>query len=137
MRHLSRLYPKRWRRRYGAEFEALIEELPTTPSNLLDVASGAFHAHLAESWHYAKTLLVLVCLVLIVQMAQLLVVMGVSLALTTHGGFPTFDLRFGSLDFYYAWQHDQSFAVGLGPGSAMVSGLAGLIGIACRARFAR
>ena len=44
---LVRLYPDRWRRRYEAEFRALLEEEPLTPGLLLDVIAGAFAARLA------------------------------------------------------------------------------------------
>jgi len=140
MRHLSRLYPRRWRRRYGAEFEALIEELPTTPRNLLDVASGAFSAHLAEGRHYAAGLVLAVAIFLIAQLMQLIVLMLVMLVsglLTTPGHFPVFDLRIGSLDFYNAWQHDRSYGVGLGSGTALISALIASTSLVYRARLAR
>lgn len=137
MRHISRLYPRRWRRRYGTEFEALIEELPTTPGNLVDVAAGAFRAHLAEWRRYAEGLAFLVTTFLIAQMVQLMVLMLVSALLTTPGHFPIFDLRIGSLDFYNAWHHDLSFGLGLGPGTALVSALLALTTLVCRARLAR
>jgi ribosomal protein L37AE/L43A len=42
---LVRLYPGDWRRRYGAEFIALLERQPITPRSLLDVVRGALDAH--------------------------------------------------------------------------------------------
>jgi hypothetical protein len=45
-RWLSALYPRRWRERYGAEFEALLEEHGISPLTLLDVAMSALVAHL-------------------------------------------------------------------------------------------
>jgi hypothetical protein len=137
MRRLSRLYPRRWRKRYGAEFEALIEELPATPGNLLDVAFGAVRAHLAESRRYAATVLFFGMLFLITQMAQLLVLMLVSVVMTPPGHFPVFDLRIGRLDFYHADHQGRSFGVGLGAGSALLSVLLALGGAAYRARLAR
>jgi hypothetical protein len=43
---LTRLYPLSWRNRYGAEFEALLEECLHSPMDVLDVILGAFDAHL-------------------------------------------------------------------------------------------
>jgi hypothetical protein len=44
-RWLIALYPARWRDRYGAEFEALLEQEPITPSLVIDVIRGALYAH--------------------------------------------------------------------------------------------
>lgn len=43
---LLRLYPHRWRDRYGDEFLALLEQQPVTPIVVLDVLLGALDAHL-------------------------------------------------------------------------------------------
>ena len=43
---LLRLYPARWRARYGDEFEALLAERPLGPFDVADVALGALDAHL-------------------------------------------------------------------------------------------
>lgn len=43
---LLRLYPARWRDRYGDEFEALLLERTLGPFDVLDVALGALDAHL-------------------------------------------------------------------------------------------
>jgi hypothetical protein len=43
---LLRLYPFRWRERYGDEFLALLEQQSVTPSVIFDVALGALDAHL-------------------------------------------------------------------------------------------
>lgn len=43
---LLRLYPAPWRARYGDEFEAILEERPLGPFDVLDVALGALDAHL-------------------------------------------------------------------------------------------
>lgn len=40
------LYPTRWRERYGDEFAALLEQIPFSFANLLDVLLGALDAHL-------------------------------------------------------------------------------------------
>jgi hypothetical protein len=42
---LVRLYPPAWRRRYGAEFRALLDDEPTSISLVLDVLRGAAAAH--------------------------------------------------------------------------------------------
>lgn len=47
IRRSVRLYPKRWRTRYGAEFEAMLEDQPKTPAVLADVVAGAIDAHLS------------------------------------------------------------------------------------------
>ena len=44
---LVRLYPSRWRRRYEAEFRALLDEAPLSPRLVLDVLAGALGARLA------------------------------------------------------------------------------------------
>jgi hypothetical protein len=46
---LLRLYPRRWRERYGGEFEALLEASDRRPGTVLDVARGALAARL-EDW---------------------------------------------------------------------------------------
>ena len=43
---LLRLYPARWRARYGDEYAALLETQPTTASVVLDVLAGAVVAHI-------------------------------------------------------------------------------------------
>jgi len=45
IRRLLRLYPNRWRERYEAEFAALLESHPATPSTIVDVVAGAIVAH--------------------------------------------------------------------------------------------
>ncbi len=46
MSWLLRLYPRAWRRRYGEEFAALLEQQRLTPRLVLDVLRGALDAHL-------------------------------------------------------------------------------------------
>ena len=46
LRHATVLYPAAWRRRYGDEFEALLDETPPTPRVLFDIAVAAVDAHL-------------------------------------------------------------------------------------------
>ena len=43
---LLRLYPPRWRDRYGDEFVAVLEERPLGPFDVADVLLGALDAHL-------------------------------------------------------------------------------------------
>ena len=43
---LVRLYPRRWRERYGEEFDALLEECLHTPLDVVDILFGAMDAHL-------------------------------------------------------------------------------------------
>ena len=44
-RRWSRLYPRRWRAEYGAEFDDLISETTTSPSMIIDVLRGAIREH--------------------------------------------------------------------------------------------
>jgi hypothetical protein len=43
---LLRLYPARWRARYGDEFAAVLEERPLGPFDVADIVLGALDAHL-------------------------------------------------------------------------------------------
>lgn len=45
-RLLVRLYPAAWRRRYGDEFQTILEEDSLGPSDVVDVLHGAIDAHL-------------------------------------------------------------------------------------------
>lgn len=46
MRWFIRLYPHRWRRRYGEELEAMLEQTRPTLRVVLDLLAGALDAHL-------------------------------------------------------------------------------------------
>ncbi|HEY3107359.1 MAG TPA: DnaJ family domain-containing protein, partial [Chloroflexota bacterium] len=46
MKWLLWLYPRAWRRRYGAEYLALVEELGPSPRVVADTLFGALRAHL-------------------------------------------------------------------------------------------
>ena len=46
MKHIVRLYPAAWRERYADEMEALLEERPLGPFDLVDLFLGALDAHL-------------------------------------------------------------------------------------------
>jgi hypothetical protein len=51
MRWLLRLYPARWRERYGEEFGAVLASQRATPGLVLDVFGGAIDAHLHPQFH--------------------------------------------------------------------------------------
>ena len=55
MKRLVRLFPAAWRSRYGAEFEALLDNVPATPSGVADVVSAAAGAHIRELDHSLTT----------------------------------------------------------------------------------
>jgi hypothetical protein len=46
---LVRLYPRRWRARYGDEFEAMLEQQPASVARVADVLLGAVDAHLTAN----------------------------------------------------------------------------------------
>jgi hypothetical protein len=46
---LVRLFPARWRERYGSEFSALLEDLPASPQLVIDVFFSAIAARLAQA----------------------------------------------------------------------------------------
>ena len=46
MRWLVRLYPSDWRERYGAELEALLDEVPASARQVLDLVRGAIDARM-------------------------------------------------------------------------------------------
>ena len=48
MRSLIRLYPRRWRERYGAEFALVLRGTPPGPGSVFDVVRGALDAHARE-----------------------------------------------------------------------------------------
>jgi len=52
---LIRLYPARWRARYGDEFEAILEERPLGPFDLADIVLGALDARLRLRGHATTT----------------------------------------------------------------------------------
>ena len=55
---LARLYPAEWRRRYGVEYEALLEEGTPRVRDVVDVFWGAFKMQMT-SWSFVR--IVLVC----------------------------------------------------------------------------
>ena len=50
-RLLIRLYPRRWRQRYGDELEALLEEQPARHRIFVDIVRGAFSQHVTSLTH--------------------------------------------------------------------------------------
>jgi hypothetical protein len=50
MKALLRLYPRRWRERYGEEFALVLRATPPGPGTVLDVVRGALDAHLRTLW---------------------------------------------------------------------------------------
>jgi hypothetical protein len=48
-RLLTRLYPSRWRERYGTEFEALLQSSPVSLHALANVICAALHEHVAPT----------------------------------------------------------------------------------------
>ena len=53
IRLAARLYPARWRRRYGAEFDALLEDATPTWRTVIDVGWGAVEMHM-NIWRFPK-----------------------------------------------------------------------------------
>jgi len=49
VRALLRLYPRRWRARYGEEFAIILAATPPGPGTVLDVVRGALDAHVRET----------------------------------------------------------------------------------------
>ena len=53
IRRAARFYPKAWRERYGAEFDALIDDMSPSFRDVCDVFRGVLRAHVtttAEAW---------------------------------------------------------------------------------------
>lgn len=50
MKGLLRLYPRRWRERYGDEFALILRATPPGPGIVIDVVRGALDAHVRELW---------------------------------------------------------------------------------------
>jgi hypothetical protein len=48
LRYLARLYPSRWRERYGPEFDALLEDATPKPRDAFDILWGAFKMRLTD-----------------------------------------------------------------------------------------
>lgn len=52
-RFLARLYPSRWRKRYGAEFDALLEDASSKPHDAFDILWGAFRMQIS-TWTFGR-----------------------------------------------------------------------------------
>jgi uncharacterized protein involved in exopolysaccharide biosynthesis len=76
LRFLARLYPPSWRKRYGAEFEALLEDATPSARDAFDVFWGALKMQMT-TWSLGR--IMLSCSV-----AGILVAVAVSLALPVH-----------------------------------------------------
>jgi len=50
---LARLYPPNWRRRYGAEFDALLEDAAPSARDILDLLWGAFKMQIT-TWSFGR-----------------------------------------------------------------------------------
>jgi hypothetical protein len=57
LKWLARLYPSTWRKRYGAEYEALLEQNKPRAGDAVDVIWGAFKMQMT-SWSFVRTVLV-------------------------------------------------------------------------------
>jgi uncharacterized protein involved in exopolysaccharide biosynthesis len=55
IRFVARLYPASWRRRYGVEFDALLEDAGSDGRAFLDVMKGALAMQI-RTWNVARTL---------------------------------------------------------------------------------
>jgi uncharacterized protein involved in exopolysaccharide biosynthesis len=76
VRFLARLYPKSWRKRYGAEFDALLEDATPSPRDAFDVSWGAFKMQMT-TWSFSR--ITLACTV-----AGVLVAAAVYFAMPVH-----------------------------------------------------
>jgi hypothetical protein len=55
IRFLARLYPQRWRIRYGPEFDALLEDAHPSARTAFDVLTGAFAMQI-RTWSFGRIL---------------------------------------------------------------------------------
>jgi uncharacterized protein involved in exopolysaccharide biosynthesis len=76
IRFLSQLYPSRWRKRYGAEFNALLEDAKLSADDLFDIFWGAFKMQMT-TWSFGR--ITLACSV-----AGILLAVAVSFAVPVH-----------------------------------------------------
>jgi hypothetical protein len=76
MRFFARLYPSSWRSRYGAEFDALLEDTAPSARDVFDVFSGALKMQ-ATTWTFGRIVLAGV-------VAGILMAAAVSVALPAH-----------------------------------------------------
>jgi hypothetical protein len=76
LKFLARLYPSSWRKRYGAEFEALLEDAPLSARDALDLLWGAFKMQIT-SWSFGR-------ITRAGSLAGILVAAAISLAVPVH-----------------------------------------------------
>lgn len=76
IRLLARLYPSSWRKRYSAEFDALLEEAPPSARHASDVLCGALKMRMTN-WDFGR--IALTCSV-----AGMLVAAAISFVLPVH-----------------------------------------------------
>jgi hypothetical protein len=76
MRFFARLYPSSWRSRYGAEFDALLEDTAPSARDVFDVFSGALKMQ-ATTWTFGRIVLAGV-------VGGILMAAAVSVALPAH-----------------------------------------------------
>ena len=60
IRLMARLYPKSWRQRYGAEFDALLDDAKPTWRDGFDVLRRALDMHM-KAWNFPKLAVSAVC----------------------------------------------------------------------------
>jgi uncharacterized protein involved in exopolysaccharide biosynthesis len=76
MRFLARLYPSSWRKRYGAELDALLEDATPSARDAFDIFWGAFKMQMT-AWSFGR--IMLAC-----SLVGLLVAVAVSFAVPAH-----------------------------------------------------
>jgi hypothetical protein len=76
MRLLARLYPSSWRKRYGSEFDALLEDSKPSAHDTFDVLCGALKMQMT-TWSFGRVTLAST-------VAGMLVAVALSLALPAH-----------------------------------------------------
>jgi uncharacterized protein involved in exopolysaccharide biosynthesis len=76
MRFLARLYPSRWRKRYGAELDALLEDATPSARDAFDVFCGALKMQMT-TWSFGR--IMLAC-----SLVGILVAAAVSFAVPVH-----------------------------------------------------
>jgi len=56
LKFLARFYPESWRRRYGAEFDALLEDANPSLHDAFDILWGALKMQMTTKWGFGKTI---------------------------------------------------------------------------------
>lgn len=76
LKFLARLYPRSWRKRYGAEFDALLEDATPSVRDTLDTLWGAFKMQVT-TWSFGR-------ITLVGSLAGVLVAAAISFAVPLH-----------------------------------------------------